>query len=324
MCDRVRCSRSYSRLDLPDNIYNWIVAFFRDRKHCTRFNETISKFCSILASIIQGSVIGPVSYVVTASDLHPAVSGNTIDKYADDTYLIIPAVNSGSCGTEITRVEKWAAANNLSLNRSKSVEIVFVAPRSKRVVSIPPPEVSGFQRVDSIKILGVTISRKFSLSDHVDHLLAAGAQSLFAMRTLRQHGLPTDALHHVFQATVITRLSYASPAWWGFANADDKARLEAFLSRSVRFGYRDASSPTLKSICGEADDELFNKVARNPRHLLHGILPPARDNHYELRVRRHNLTLPIRSTTLMDCNFTARMLYKDMNYSSYSQINRID
>ena len=218
----------YSRLDLPDNIYNWIVAFFRDRKHCTRFNETISKFCSILASIIEGSVIGPVSYVVTASDLHPAVSGNTIDKYADDTYLIIPAVNSGSCGTEITRVEKWAAANNLSLNCSKSVEIVFVAPRSKRVVSIPPPEVSGFQQVDSIKILGVTISRKFSLSDHVDHLLAAGAQSLFAMRTLRQHGLPTDALHHVFQATVITRLSYASPAWWGFANADDKAPSGSF------------------------------------------------------------------------------------------------
>ena len=174
--DSVRQStvlKKYSFLDLPDNIYNWIVEFFRDRKHCTRFNETTSKFCSILASIIQGSVIGPASYVVAASDLQLAVSGNTIDKYADDTYLIIPAVNSGSCGTEITRVEKWSAANNLSLNRSKSVEIVFVAPRSKRAVSIPPPEVSGFQRVDSIKILGVTVSRKFALTDHVDHLLAA-------------------------------------------------------------------------------------------------------------------------------------------------------
>jgi hypothetical protein len=112
------------------------------------------------------------------------------------------------------------------------------------------------------------------------------AQSLFTMRTLRQHGIPTDALYHVFQATVITRLSsYASPAWWGFANADDKARLESFLSRSVRFGCREASSPALKSIWGEADDELFSKVPRNSRHLLQGILPPGPGMRQSLRAQ---------------------------------------
>jgi hypothetical protein len=179
-----------------------------------------------------------VSYVITALDLQSIVSGNHIDKYADDSYLSIPAVNAESCAAEIAGVEKWAAANNLTLNRSKSVEIVFVAPRSKRVVTIPSPAVPGFQRVESLKILGVTISRKFSTTDHIDKMLAACAQTLFAMRTLRQHGLPADALHAVFQATVIGKLSYASPSWWGFANAADKARLEAFLVRSVRLGYR--------------------------------------------------------------------------------------
>ena len=81
--------------------------------------------------------------------------------------------------------------------------IVFVAPRSKRAVAIPSPAVPGFQRVDSIKILGVTISRRFSLTDYVDHLLAACAQTLFALRTLKQLGLQSDALQLVFQATVI-------------------------------------------------------------------------------------------------------------------------
>jgi len=55
------------------------------------------------------------------------------------------------------------------------------------------------------------------------------AQSLFALRTLRHHGLPTDALHTVFQATVVAKLSYASPAWWGLTSAADRDRLEAFL-----------------------------------------------------------------------------------------------
>jgi len=46
---------------------------------------------------------------------------------------------------------------------------------------------------------------------------------------LQQHGLPADALQVIFQAIVINKLSYASPAWWGFSSADDQNCLEAFL-----------------------------------------------------------------------------------------------
>ena len=320
--DTVRHSavlEKYSRLRLQDNIYNWIVAFFRDHEHCTRFGERVSQFLPILASLIQGSAIGPASYVVTASDLHPVSPGNCMVKYADDTYLIIPAVNAHTCAAEIASVEAWAANNNLTLNRLKSVEIVFVAPRSRRAVLIPPPAVHGFQRVETIKMLGVTIGRGFSLTDHVDQLLAACAQTLFALRTLRQHGLPTDALHVIFQATVMAKLAYASPAWWGFASAEDRARLQAFVRRSVRFGYYPASSPSLDSICAKADDRLFARVSCSKGHLLHHLLPPPRDDHYELRHRSHNYVLPLRSSTVNDCNFMMRMLFKDLNYSTFSQ-----
>ena len=295
------------------------MAFFQDHEHCTRFGESVSQFQPILASLIQGSAIGPASYVVTASDLHPVSPGNSIDKYADDTYLIIPAVNAHTCASEIANVEAWAANNNLTLNRLKSVEIVFVAPRSRRAVLVPSPAVNGFQRVDAIKMLGVTVGRRFSVTDHVDQLLAACAQTLFALRTLRQHGLPTDALHVIFQATVIAKLTYASPAWWGFASADDRARLVAFVRRSVRLGYCSASSPSLDSICAKADDRLFERITRNSGHLLHHLLPPPRDNHYELRHRSHNYALPPRTSTVNDCNFLLRMLYKDLNYSTFSQ-----
>jgi hypothetical protein len=81
----------------------------------------------------------------------------------------------------------------------------------------------------------------------------------------------------------------------------------------VRLVYGVASSQTLKLICSGADDHLFNKVSRKSRHLLHVLLPSTRDNHNELRVRRHNFTLPSRSSTLTDCNFINRMLYEDLN-----------
>ena len=66
---------------------------------------------------------------------------------------IIPASNSQLCADEIAQVEKWARENNLSLNRTKSVEIVFVSPRSKRDLVIPPPAVPGIERVMSLKVL---------------------------------------------------------------------------------------------------------------------------------------------------------------------------
>ena len=129
--------------------------------------------------------MGPASYVVTASDLRPVNLSNFISKYAD--------IHSWSA--EIDNVDTWALNSNLKLNRSKSVEIVFVRHRGRDLTARLPSTLSGFTRVDSIKVLGVTFRRKFSVSQHVDQLLAACLQSLFAFRTLRQHGLlPADAL----------------------------------------------------------------------------------------------------------------------------------
>jgi len=48
-----------------------------------------------------------------------------MQKYADDTSIILPATNSHTRETELKNVEQWAQANNLKLNRAKSLEIIF-------------------------------------------------------------------------------------------------------------------------------------------------------------------------------------------------------
>jgi len=160
-------------------------------------------------------------------------------------------------------------------------------------------------------VLGVTISRKFSVSSHVDELLAKCSQSLFALRTLRQHGLPPDALHAVFQAVVINKLIYASPAWYNFTSAADRGRLDSFLRRSARLGYRDVQSPSFDSLCKTADEHLFLKIIKNKHHLglLHSLLPPQREQHYKLRDQVHNFLLPARTASAIDSSFIMLMLY---------------
>jgi len=60
---------------------------------------------AITASIIQGSSIGPPSYVVNTGDLQPITPGNQMVKFAEDTYIIIPAVNANNQQSELINVE---------------------------------------------------------------------------------------------------------------------------------------------------------------------------------------------------------------------------
>src|SRR6218665_4098924 len=74
-------------LELPNCIYNWMVRYFESRGHFARLGDTIS---IVAASIIQCSVVGPPSYAIVASDLHPKNRKTLfLSKYADATYLLL-------------------------------------------------------------------------------------------------------------------------------------------------------------------------------------------------------------------------------------------
>ena len=130
--------QKFAQLDIPDAVYNWLADYFTGHSHCTKYGCSTSSLCQVSASIVQGSAIGPVSYVVNASDLRAATPGNELCKYADDTYVIIPAANERSRCSELDHIQHWAQMNNLTLNRHKSKEILLtLSRRSKRVTNVP-------------------------------------------------------------------------------------------------------------------------------------------------------------------------------------------
>ena len=147
-------------------------------------------------------------YVVNTADLQALTPGNFLVKYADDTYLVIPACNADSREREICNIEAWSRVSNLTLNQSKSAEIVFTDSRKRRLIQ-PPPQLQGIARVASLKVLGVTVTEKLSVSDHV---INSCAQSMYALSVLRSHGMCVPVLQQVFQSVVIPKLTYAAPA----------------------------------------------------------------------------------------------------------------
>ena len=195
-----------SLLDIPYCIYNWILDYLSNRTHRTSFLGKLSEPATITASIVQGSVLGPTLFNLNSGDLSPISAHNCYFKYADDAYLIVPASNVSSIPDELAHHSSWAAQCNLKLNQAKTAEIVFTRKGQK-----PPILNPGVTRSDSIKILGVTFDSRLNFSEHLDSVVTKCSQSLFALRLMRQHGMPQHTLETVFKATTTSKLLYASP-----------------------------------------------------------------------------------------------------------------
>ena len=154
-------------------------------------------------------------------------------KYADDTYLVVPEVNSASCEDELKHIDQWATDNNLRLNQAKTVEIVFYARgRHRAEEELPSPSPPGSQRASSIKVLGVTISNNLSMAGHVSALWTP-VQEHCTVCGFSEPTVFTKTVWTKFSAvrTVLAKLLYASPAWSGFCSAADNGKLDRFLNR---------------------------------------------------------------------------------------------
>ena len=125
----------------------------------------------------------------------------------------------------------------------------------------------------------------------MQNVIGSRARTLDALRMLRAHGLCDVALQTVYRAVVVARLLYAASAWWGFTTAADRQRIEGFLCRGVRAGYRRADEPTAAELVEDSDDELFHSVQYDSCHVLHPLLPDRRTDSPALRTRRHNFSL---------------------------------
>ena len=105
------------------------------------------------------------------------------------------------------------------------------------------------QRVTSVSTLGVTISN-LSVRRHVQSVIGKFAQSMHALKIVRNHGMSSDALKVIYKSVVLTKLLYASPAWWGFTTSADKQWLLAFLRRGVRLNLYSALDPSVSTSAG--------------------------------------------------------------------------
>ena len=131
----------------------------------------------------------------------------------------------------------------------------MLRPTWCRAAATPPPPLPGISRENSLKILGVTITSHLSASDHIRQVISGSAQSLYALRVLRHHGLTAAGLHAVFCAVVVSRLTYASPAWTKLTRRPWRKISQETLDRALQSSALNSSGEQLRRLSAA---ELFD------------------------------------------------------------------
>ena len=232
-------------------------------------------------------------------DCRQSTDENSLCKFVDDTYLIIAASNEASRHAELVNIHVWVEQNNLRLNSNKSCDVIFTDSRRRRRHVAEPAPLPEITRSRILKMLGVDIASDFSVLRHVQRLVSASKQTIYALHVLRSHGLSNAAVQHVYWVTVVARLTYTASVWYSLIKACDCQRMDSMINRARRYRYCALDLPSF--------DELLN-------HVLHALLPPPSIalQYYNLRECSHSLQLPEHSAHLSDSNFITHMLYKNI------------
>jgi len=119
-------------------------------------------------------------------------------------------------------------------------------------------------------------------------------------------------LWNVTKAVLIPQITFAISAWWVFVGVAHKNRLQSIVKKAKRYGFLPPLYDNLEDLTLSSDEKLFHSVRYNPYHVLHQLLPPAKNPNYSLGERSHNLTLPKDISVVKRRNFIYRMLFTDI------------
>ena len=112
------------QLSINDNIIQWVSSYLTNRQQSVVLNGVTSDSANVLSGVPQGSVLGPLLFVIYVNDLASMQlsEGSEIILYADDLLLFRPISTTADYNIlqkDISALEHWTANNSLKFNTSK-------------------------------------------------------------------------------------------------------------------------------------------------------------------------------------------------------------
>lgn len=223
-------------------LWFWFRNYLTEREHFVSIDGKASELLPVISGVPQGSILGPLLFLIYVNDLPAAISYSSIYMFADDTKLIAPfAPGHGSLELQedLLALQEWCRKWKLQLNIKKCVAILF---------SLAKHQHSDFTISDSVisnsnshRDLGVVVCGNLSWLQHYNKICANCYQALHLMRRSLPVTAPVSLKRNLYLCLVRSHLAYCSQLWCP-RFLKDISMLERIQRRASKFILNDFTS----------------------------------------------------------------------------------
>ena len=203
-------------LSFDDHALKWINSFMTGRTQQIKIGESISEKKEITSGVPQGSILGPLLFILYTHDLEQRLSNRvSVFTYADDTVISYSDVDDKKIKiileTEANNFLDYCSANGLVANPSKS-QFLLIRGQGKGGLSDQSIKVGEdeIKEEKKAKILGVLINNKLRWTDHIENVKTAVRQKTAIIKRLKYH-LPRTIVPKLLDSMVYSNVRYCLP-----------------------------------------------------------------------------------------------------------------
>ena len=204
------------------NMWALIKSYLENREQFVKGDNRNSDRVCVNVGVPQGSVLGPLLFLIHINDIKAATNFHTIN-FADDTLLYMSFNSDESTdfieniiNKELNNIDKWLIENHLKLNTTKTKYMLFapetLAWKTRRKIRIRIGQSTDIEQVDSYTYLGITIDTKLSWKPHIDKLRSKLLQALGILYRTRPY-LDRKSLILLLHSLFMSHLKYGIICW---------------------------------------------------------------------------------------------------------------
>ena len=171
-------------LGIRGNLLSWLECFLTSRFQWMVINGVFSEWLPVLSGVPQGSVLGPLLFLLYMDDIHHCLSHSSVQMFADDIALykeVTSPPDQELLQTDLNRVYAWSRKWLLNLNPSKCDSICISYKRSPPLAQYQLGDQS-LSTKSSLRYLGIYINSHLKWNDHVKFITAKASRTLNHLR----------------------------------------------------------------------------------------------------------------------------------------------
>jgi len=206
------------RLGITGHLWDWFHEYLINREHYVCIGNTSSSSLPVHSGVPQGSILGPLLFLIFVNDLPTAICNSSIYLFTDDTNFCKTIRHPGeSAGLQedINNLSSWCQEWNMSLHPGKSVALHFCLSGEVSSDYSTDYSIDGtpVRSVKHHRDLGVILSSDLSWSSHHHHICSRAYRSLYLIRRSFSCALPIKLKKLLYLTVVRSHLTYCSQVW---------------------------------------------------------------------------------------------------------------